>query len=83
MSVNTVNISFNKEMLNKIDKIAKEEDRTRSDLLREAARMYIERKKRWEQIFSYGDNQKKTVNIPEPELQNEIHQYRNQKRTEN
>jgi len=43
MSTNTVNISFKKELLEQIDKIAREESRTRSELIREAARMYIEK----------------------------------------
>jgi len=43
MSTNTVNISFKKELLELIDKIAREESRTRSELIREAARMYIEK----------------------------------------
>lgn len=44
MSINTVNISFKSDLLKKIDKIAKEESRSRSELIREAARMYIEKK---------------------------------------
>jgi predicted transcriptional regulator len=54
MSLATVNISFNKELLKQIDRVAKEEVRTRSELIREASRMYLERKKKWENLFSYG-----------------------------
>ncbi|MGB5156448.1 MAG: ribbon-helix-helix domain-containing protein [Desulfobacterales bacterium] len=45
MDASTVNISFKKDLLQMIDQIAKEEARSRSELIREAARMYIERKK--------------------------------------
>jgi hypothetical protein len=33
---------------------AKEEARSRSELIREAARAYIEKKAKWRSIFSYG-----------------------------
>lgn len=41
MKTVTVNISFRKDLLESIDAAAKRESRTRSDLLREAARIYI------------------------------------------
>ena len=51
MNTNTVNISFQKDLLKKIDKVAKDESRTRSELIREAARMYIDKKNKWKEIF--------------------------------
>jgi CopG family transcriptional regulator / antitoxin EndoAI len=54
MAVSTVNISFQEELLREIDSVAKEEARSRSELIREAARLYIEKKKRWQSIFAYG-----------------------------
>jgi len=55
MGTATVNISFQEDLLKQIDLVANAEARSRSELIREAARMYIERKKRWESIFSYGE----------------------------
>ncbi|PKA02974.1 CopG family ribbon-helix-helix protein [Leptospira ellisii] len=49
----TVNISFEKALLKEIDKIAKREHRSRSELIREAARAYIEKKTRWQAIFDF------------------------------
>ncbi|MBI3299738.1 MAG: CopG family transcriptional regulator [Elusimicrobia bacterium] len=49
----TVNISFSRQLLKDIDKVASEEARTRSELLREATRMYIERKRRWKGLFGF------------------------------
>lgn len=49
----TFNISFPKALLLAIDKVADQEMRSRSELLREATRMYIERKKRWAGVFSF------------------------------
>ena len=39
-----------KDLLKKIDKVAKDEARTRSELIREAARMYIDKKNKWKEI---------------------------------
>jgi len=83
MDVSTINISFKKDLLKMIDKTAKEEARSRSELIREAARMYIQRKERWEQIFAFGDRQKDKMDISEGALENEIHEYRRSKRDTN
>jgi len=83
MDVNTINISFKKDLLKMIDKIAQEEARSRSELIREAARMYIERKKRWAQIFAFGDQQEGKISISESDLEKEIHEYRRSKRNAN
>lgn len=42
MKTVTVNISFRKDLLESIDAVAKRESRTRSELIREAARRYID-----------------------------------------
>lgn len=54
MNTTTVNISFQESLLADIDKIARVEARSRSELLREAVRLYIDRKRRWDRIFAYG-----------------------------
>lgn len=53
MSTTTVNISFPKELLKSLDHVARQELRNRSELLREAARLYVERKRRWAQLVSF------------------------------
>jgi len=55
MSTVTVNISFQDSLLNEIDKTARKEHRSRSELLREAARLYIQRQQQWEELFRLGD----------------------------
>jgi metal-responsive CopG/Arc/MetJ family transcriptional regulator len=47
----TVNISFRQDLLNQIDEVARTESRSRSELVREAARMYIERKRRMDSVI--------------------------------
>ena len=75
MALSTVNISFNKDLLQQIDEIAKNEARTRSELVREAARLYIERKKKWESIFAYGDSIASKYKFTEEDVGDEIREY--------
>ena len=49
MKSSTVNISFNDDLLEKIDKVAREESRSRSELIREATNA------RWVQKLIYTD----------------------------
>jgi CopG family transcriptional regulator / antitoxin EndoAI len=80
MGTSTVNISFKKDLLQKIDSIARQESRTRSELVREAARMYIERKQKWKSIFAYGQEQVSQADIDERVIDREIKAYRKTKR---
>ncbi len=80
MSTVTVNISFKDELLANIDRIAKRESRSRSELLREAARIYIERKTRWNQIFAKTSVQSGDQALTEKDVLDEIRQYRREKR---
>ena len=79
MKSSTVNISFNDELLKKIDKVAREESRSRSELIREAARSYIDRKRRWRQIFIFSERQAAKKNIKEKDIAEEIRSYRESK----
>ena len=82
MAVATVNISFNTDILKQIDKIAKKEARTRSELIREAARIYIERKKSWESIFMYGESLSSKYGFTEKDVNEEIKRYRKESKRE-
>jgi len=77
MNTNTVNISFQRDLLKKIDKVAKDESRTRSELIREAARMYIDKKNKWKEIFDFGDSIQKIKTLSESDILNEIKAVRN------
>jgi CopG family transcriptional regulator/antitoxin EndoAI len=79
MAGSTVNISFNKELLEEIDRTAREESRTRSELIREAARLYIGRKTRWERIFAFGSRQVQRLGLREEDVASEIKKYRTKK----
>ena len=79
MKTGTVNISFQKDLLKQIDDVAAEESRTRSELVREAARIYIERKKRWKNMLSFGKRQSKSLGLKEQDVTEEIRAYRRRK----
>jgi len=76
MAISTVNISFQEDLLDQIDKTAQNEARTRSELIREAARIYIERKKKWESIFAYGESISSKYKFTEKDVNKEIQNYR-------
>jgi metal-responsive CopG/Arc/MetJ family transcriptional regulator len=76
MKSSTVNISFSDDLLRKIDQVAREESRSRSELIREAARGYIERKRRWKQIFDFGKMNAARKGIAESDIETEIAAYR-------
>ena len=79
MSTTTVNISFQKDLLSDIDKVAKKESRSRSELLREAARMYIERRHRWDKVFAFGEAQVRRKKLSESDVAAEIAAHRRQR----
>jgi CopG family transcriptional regulator/antitoxin EndoAI len=78
MKSSTVNISFNDDLLRRIDELAKRESRSRSELIREAARAYIERSNRWKQIFDFAEKQATKRRISEEDVRQEIATYRSE-----
>jgi len=76
MPISTVNISFPTEFLEEIDKFADAESRTRSELIREATRMYLTQRKRWEAIFAFGTKQAAKLGLREEDIAAEIRSYR-------
>jgi metal-responsive CopG/Arc/MetJ family transcriptional regulator len=79
MSTATVNIAFQVDFLKDIDAIAKSEARSRSELLREAVRLYIERKRRWDSIFVFGSEVAMQNSLSEKDVTAEIKMHRQKK----
>jgi len=50
----TVTISIPPALAREVDRLARKEGRTRSELLREAFRQYATRVERWDRIFELG-----------------------------
>ena len=79
MSTTTVNIAFQKNLLKDIDRVARDESRSRSEFLREAARTYIQRKRRWADVFKMGRGIAKTRGLSQDDVSKEIAAYRKSK----
>lgn len=79
MKTTTVNIAFQSNLLKEIDQVAQEESRSRSEFLREAARAYIQRKQRWENVFAMGQRIATSKKLTEDDITKEIQAYRKKK----
>ncbi len=80
MAATTVNISFQAELLADIDAEAKREARSRSELLREAARLYVERQRRWDSVFRLGGAIARDSGLTEADVGAEIAAFRQSRR---
>ena len=79
MSHVTVNISFQDKLLDEIDAEAKRESRSRSELLREAARIYVRRQRQWDSVFRLGDRLAKHRQLKQADVHAEIRNVRKRK----
>ena len=59
MQTQTFNIALPKDLVKKVDEVAKKEYRNRSELIREALRAYIKDLNEWDELFAYGRKQEK------------------------
>jgi predicted transcriptional regulator len=66
-------------MLSRAMALAKKENRTMSELVREALRQY-ERHRWWEETNAYGRARAKALGIREGDVDRVIHEYRQEKR---
>ena len=82
MNTQTFNIALPEDLVKKADEIAKKEYRSRSELIREALRTYIEDKEQWEQIFVAGEKAMRDMSInTEDEVDKIVHDFRHQKKS--
>lgn len=77
MTYQTLNISLPKNLIAAMDSAAKREYRNRSDLIREAVRIYLADIIEWNSLFAYGSKQAETKNIrSEKDIEKLVAQYR-------
>ena len=77
----TLSITLPPEMLSRAERIARKENRTMSELIREALRHY-ERYNWWEQMNSYGRKTASAAGVAtEEDVLRAVHQVRKTKRT--
>jgi len=53
--------------------------RSRADFILSATKMYIQRKREWQNLFSYGEQMALENNLSEEDVINEIKGFRNNK----
>lgn len=76
-----VSISLPVEMLAAAQKIAKEEQRTMSELMREALRVYQRERLEWADIYAYGEAKGRQLGIRDEQNVVRIVRSERQKRT--
>lgn len=63
MDTRTLNIALPEELVKRVDERARKEYRNRSELIREALRVYLREKFEWEEFLNYGKKQGKKMGI--------------------
>ncbi|MBI3103935.1 ribbon-helix-helix protein, CopG family [Candidatus Daviesbacteria bacterium] len=72
MQTQTFNIALPKDLVKKVDQQAKEEYKNRSELIREALRIYLKRREDWNQIFKAGREAARKMGITSEKQINDI-----------
>jgi metal-responsive CopG/Arc/MetJ family transcriptional regulator len=75
----TINLTFDDNFLEQIDAVARDESRTRSDLIYNSVKMYISRKQRLQELFAYGEQTASANSFTEEDILDEIKNYRKNK----
>jgi CopG family transcriptional regulator/antitoxin EndoAI len=73
----TITFSLPPEMADKMEDVTKEEGRTRSELLREALRRYIEERE-WRQILRYGERKANEKSIAPEDVEDLVDKHRSE-----
>jgi CopG family transcriptional regulator/antitoxin EndoAI len=63
-------------MAKEVQRVAREESQTRSELFREALRQYIATRSRWRALQQYGAKQARKLGIKESDIERLIDEYR-------
>lgn len=78
MLTQTINIALPRDLVTNIDLAAKKEYRNRSELIREALRIYLKENYEWEQLFTYSEKQAKKVGVnTDKDVEKLVYQWRN------
>jgi len=77
MAVATINLAFEDDFVKQIDLIANNESLTRTDLIYNSVRMYINRKQKLQELFAYGESVAARNKFTEEDIIGEIRKYRN------
>ena len=75
-------ISIMPDFLREVEKVAKEENRTKSELVREALRRYIA-ERQWRSLQNYGIKRAKKLGLKEADVQRLVDEYRTEQTKKN
>jgi predicted transcriptional regulator len=76
MAVATVNLTFRDELLERMDEVARDEERSLSELAYRSIEQYIRRKQKLHSLYEYGERLAAQNNIREDDVMNEVRAYR-------
>lgn len=77
MDTQAFNIVLPVPLVKKVDARAKKEYKNRSELIREALRLYLKDEEEWEELFRYGELQRKKLKLrSEKEIDRIVSDYR-------
>jgi metal-responsive CopG/Arc/MetJ family transcriptional regulator len=79
MAIATIDLSLDDDLLKQIDYFADNESLTRADLINNSVKMYIDRKKRLQELYAYGERIAQENNFTEDDVMEEIKNYRKNK----
>jgi predicted transcriptional regulator len=79
MAVATINLTFDDDFVKQIDRIADNESLTRTDLIYNSIKMFINRKQRLRELYKYGESIASENNFTEEDIMEEIRNYRRNK----
>ena len=80
MNTQTLNIALPTDLVKRVDQLAKKEYRNRSELIREALRVYLEDKSAWEEIYMLGESAMEKMGITsEEDIDRIVYEYRHKK----
>jgi len=77
MQTQTFNIALPANLVKKVDEVAKREYRNRSELIREALRIYLQDMQEWKEIFASSEKAMKKMGIKsEEEVDKIVYEFR-------
>lgn len=82
MQTQTLNIALPRELVKKVDEVAKREYRNRSELIREALRVYLKDMAEWQDLFEYSRKVGKKMGIKsEEDVDRIVYEFRHGKKS--
>jgi len=79
MAVATINLAFDDDLIKQIDLIADTASITRTQLIYNSVKMYINDRQRLQELYAYGESIAKKNNFTEEDVFEEIRKYRKHK----